>query len=235
MGNDEVPATTAACAIFDMDGLLIDSEPVWFKVQQAALEQLYGIELKVAQQQQFQGASSQVFCTAMAAAYPNHGIVADTLLETLLTLMYEAVEEAPLLAGAQAVLQHLAEQGIPIAIASSSPLRFIEKVMRRHHITVQAIASGEEVPQSKPHPAVFELAAKRLEVAPWQCRVWEDSINGVIAAKAAGMEVVAVPEHHHPQPQKFAIADYIHQSLSESLLCPEAMAFDKTYFVKKVC
>jgi sugar-phosphatase len=83
---------------------------------------------------------------------------------------------------------------------------------------VSVFASGLEVPRSKPHPAVFELAAERLGAStPADCRVWEDSVNGVIAARSAGMQVIAVPDPAHPHPEQFAIAHHIHSSLLDSL------------------
>lgn len=204
-------------AIFDMDGLLIDSEPVWQRTQCAVMHDLYQVELNEAQWRSFQGCSSREFCQGMAYLHADRNVDADTLLEQLLRRMSETITEAPLMPGAQELLDWLTGQKVPMAIASSSPLTFIETVVERHSLPIRVLVSGTEVPRSKPHPAVFELAAKRLGAAPSRCRVWEDSVNGVIAARAAGMVVTAVPDSDHPAPQHFSIATHIHSSLNDSL------------------
>lgn len=204
-------------AIFDMDGLLIDSEPVWMETERTLMREGFGVSLSDAELRAFQGRSSLDFCRTMALAHGARGVETEALLEALLGRMQRAIVEAPLLPGARELLGWLAERKLAMAIASSSPLGFIEAVIERHRLPVTVLASGTEVPRSKPHPAVFELAAERLGAMPWRCRVWEDSINGVIAGKAAGMVVTAVPDPAHPAPQLFSIADHIHRSLHDSL------------------
>lgn len=207
-----------ACAIFDMDGLLIDSEPLWLDAQQTQLRELYDLELPDAELRAFQGTSTVAFCSLMAERHSARGVDADRLLAAMLQQMQSAIVRAPLMPGALALLQRLAQLDIPMAIASSSPLAFIEAVVQTHKLPVTVLASGLEVPRSKPHPAVFELAATRLGARePGHCRVWEDSVNGVIAGRAAGMRVIAVPDQAHPQPDQFAIAHHIHASLHDSL------------------
>ncbi|WP_020683225.1 HAD family hydrolase [Marinobacterium rhizophilum] len=207
-----------AFAIFDMDGLLIDSEPLWLAAQKAQLLELYGLELPETELLAFQGTSTVEFCRTMEQRHRARGVQADTLLESMLQRMAASIDKAALMPGARELLEQLSRQSVVLAIASSSPMHFIEAVVRAHKLPVSVFASGIEVPRSKPHPAVFELAAARLGAeAPWQCRVWEDSVNGVIAAKAAGMVVVAVPDPAHPTPEKFSIADHIHSSLLDSL------------------
>lgn len=204
-------------AIFDMDGLLIDSEPVWKATQRAVMQEGYGVMLSDRQLLAFQGRSSRDFCRSMARSHAGLVDNPDELLDELLRRMEQAIVEAPLMPGARALIDWLARQGVTMAIASSSPLAFIEAVVERHRLPVRILASGTEVPRSKPHPAVFELTAGRLGAEPAQCRVWEDSVNGVIAARAAGMIVTAVPEADHPAPQQFSIADHVHRSLFQSL------------------
>lgn len=204
-------------AIFDMDGLLIDSEPVWRDTQCALMRDLYGVALSEAEWRAFQGRSSREFCQGMAHLHGDRGVDADALLEQLLGRMLEAISDAPLMPGARELVDWLAKQKVPIAIASSSPLTFIEAVVERHSLPIGVLVSGNEVRRSKPHPAVFERAAMCLSADPAHCRVWEDSVNGVIAARAAGMVVTAVPDSGHPAPQQFSIADQIHLTLRDSL------------------
>lgn len=204
-------------AIFDMDGLLIDSEPAWRQAQCALMRDLYDVVLSEAEWHTFQGRSSREFCQGMAQLHTDRRIDAEALLAQLLGRMSEVISDAPLMPGARELVDWLAEQQVPIAIASSSPLRFIEAVVARHALPIWVLVSGTEVPRSKPHPAVFERAARRLGADPSHCRVWEDSVNGVIAARAAGMVVTAVPDSGHPTPHQFSIADQIHPSLHDSL------------------
>ncbi|PSJ39263.1 HAD family phosphatase [Zobellella taiwanensis] len=205
-------------AIFDMDGLLIDSEPVWLETQYAVMRDLYGVTLSEADWRSFQGRSSREFCQGMAQLHVDQGVDADALQELLLSRMLKVITDAPLMPGAREMVDWLSEQQVPLAIASSSPLSFIEAVVERHSLPIWVLVSGTEVPRSKPHPAVFELAAGRLGADPTLCRVWEDSVNGVIAARAAGMIVTAVPDLAHPALQQFSIADQIHSNLHDSLV-----------------
>ncbi|OMH38851.1 HAD family phosphatase [Motiliproteus sp. MSK22-1] len=204
-------------AIFDMDGLLIDSEPLWQKAEQEILLEQYGLELELAEVARYCGTSTREFANTMARIHPEALIKPDELREAIFDTMGARIHQAPLMPGAEELLQWLLQQSIGLAIASSSPLLFIESVVKKYDLPVQVFASGIEVPRSKPHPAVFELAAHRLDAFPWQCRIWEDSVNGLIAGKAAGMEVVAVPGLAHPRPEQFSIADHIHRNLYESL------------------
>lgn len=204
-------------AIFDMDGLLIDSEPVWMAAQRDLMRELFDVCLSDSQLHAFQGRSSRDFCQAMAAWHADRGVDANALLDQLLGRMLEAITDAPLMPGARELIDWLAKQKIPTAIASSSPLAFIEAVVERHSLPIGVLVSGNQVPRSKPHPAVFERVAMCLSADPAQCRVWEDSVNGVIAARAAGMVVTAVPDAGHPAPQQFSIADRIHLNLHDSL------------------
>lgn len=207
-----------AFAIFDMDGLLIDSEPLWLATQKSQLLALYDLVVPEAELLAFQGTSTVEFCRTMAQRHHGHGVDADVLLAAMLERMAGLIAHATLMPGAQALLQRLAEAQVPMAIASSSPLHFIEAVVHAHALPVSVFASGLEVVRSKPHPAVFELAAERLgSEVPAQCCVWEDSVNGVIAARAAGMRVIAVPDPAHSNPAQFAIAHHIHSSLHDSL------------------
>ncbi|OZG69988.1 hypothetical protein BTA51_28370 [Hahella sp. CCB-MM4] len=204
-------------AIFDMDGLLINSEPVWQSVEQAVLKAQYGLHLSSAELARYAGTSTSYVSLALARDYPDHSIDHIHLAFCILEEMHRRIEEVPLMPGARELLEVMREGDIPVAIASSSPMSLIDAVIQTHQLPVYITASATEVPYPKPHPAVFLLAAQRLGAEAWDCIVWEDSLNGVIAAKSAGMGVVAVPEADHPTPEKFAIADLIHTSLNESL------------------
>lgn len=204
-------------AIFDMDGLLIDSEPLWLVAEQETLSDHYGLGLELSELARYKGTSTREFSELMARQYPQAQIDPQTLREHILQTMEIKIPHAALMPGAIELLNWVESRGIGLAIASSSPLSFIEAVIEQHKLPVSVWASGTEVSRSKPHPAVFELAARRLKAAHWECQVWEDSVNGVIAGKAAGMRVVAVPDPEHSSPQQFTIADEVHSDLHQSL------------------
>ncbi len=126
-------------------------------------------------------------------------------------------EEGRLQPGARRTVEHCAARGLPLAIASSSQYRLIELVLRHFELDryFGVVHSAEDEPYGKPHPGVFLTAADRLGVAAPRVLVWEDAPAGVLAAKAARMACVAVPEpadRHHPA---FGIADATLGSLEE--------------------
>jgi sugar-phosphatase len=110
-------------------------------------------------------------------------------------------------------------QGITdkVGLASSSPLRLIEKITSGFGIEnyFKVKCSAEFEPFGKPHPAVFLKAAQFLNAEPYHCVVLEDSLNGVIAGKSARMRVIAVPEPNSPYLPKFTVSDYVLNSLEE--------------------
>jgi len=138
-----------------------------------------------------------------------------TLAARIVDRMVARVREvgAPL-PGALEAVEAAAAQGLPLAVASSSPRRLIDATLARLGLSERfaAITSAEDDRYGKPHPAVYLRAAEALGVAPPRCLVFEDSLNGVIAAKAARMRCVAVPEEPAPG---FAIADLTLTSLLE--------------------
>ena len=108
-------------------------------------------------------------------------------------------------------------RGLALAVASSSEYRLIDAALEHFDLRRRfaLVHSAEDEPYGKPHPAVFLTTAAELDAAPRQCLVWEDAPAGVLAAKAASMACIAVPEHgegHHPA---FALADLVVDSLLE--------------------
>lgn len=203
--------------IFDMDGLLIDSEPTWKRVEREALRQALDLDLTPAQLKQFTGRATRDFVRLVALNNPHLEVDQPALIELILRLMAERIVELPLMPGAQALIEYLQQQQVPMAIASSTPRPLIEAVVARHQLPIDIITSGAEVSASKPHPEVFLQAAQRLGADPFDCWVFEDSLNGVIAARAASMKVVAVPAPDCGPMEHFSIATRIDPSLVESL------------------
>jgi sugar-phosphatase len=184
--------------ILDMDGLMVDSEPLWFRVEGAfAAERGGAWTAELAHAATGQGTPhtlrtmSRVFGFAV-------DVERDT--ERIMDAFLARVSELTLKPGLVALLD-AAETALPIAVASSSPMRLIEAVLARFGLTarVNAVVSGQDVPRGKPAPDVFLRAAQEIRVAPERCAVFEDSLAGARAGRAAGMFVVAVPERNAAQ------------------------------------
>jgi sugar-phosphatase len=120
------------------------------------------------------------------------------------------------LPGVEKLMQFFAGKNIPMAIASGSYYEIIDAVVKKLNLQsfLKVIHSAEEETHGKPHPAVFLHAAKKLDIPVWECLVFEDSFNGIIAAKAARMKVVAVPEDIHRGKMYFHAADLILHDLN---------------------
>jgi len=200
-----------------MDGLLIDSEPTWKWVEQQALQQALGLELSLTDLKRFTGRATRDFVRLIAQQYPQLNVDQPGLMQLILDMMAEQITEAPLLPGALDLIHYLQEQQTPMAIASSTPRRLIQSVVARHNLPIEIITSGAEVAASKPHPEVFLQAAERLGADPFDCWVFEDSLNGVIAGRAASMQVVAVPAADYAPMAHFSIASRIDASLVDTL------------------
>ena len=203
--------------IFDMDGLLIDSEPTWKQVESEALQQALGLNLTPEQLKRFTGRATRDFVRLVALDNPQLTVDQPALIELILSMMAQRIVDAPLLPGARALINWLQAEGTPMAIASSTPRKLIEAVVERHQLPIEVITSGAEAKASKPHPEVFLQAAERLDADPFECWVFEDSLNGVIAARAASMKVVAVPAADYLPMEHFSIATRIDRTLEESL------------------
>ncbi len=131
---------------------------------------------------------------------------------------YEAEAPAPLKKGVRELLAYLHENGYRIAIASSGLLSTIERRMKYHGIYeyFEVIVSGEMVTRSKPDPEIFLLCAERLGVSPSEVTVFEDSANGIKAARAAGMRPVMVPDLYAPEKEIACLAYTVCASLLEA-------------------
>jgi sugar-phosphatase len=204
-----------AASIFDMDGLLIDSEILWHEAEIEILGDL-GVPLSRDSCRGTKGMFVAEVTEYWHARYPWAGPtpaeVAVTIVDRVIALLLAKGELKP---GAEHAIALCARRGLPLAVASSSQYRLIDTALAhfglRHHFAL--IHSAEDEKWGKPHPAVFLTTAARLGAAPRRCLVWEDAPAGVLAAKAASMACIAVPEHgeeHHPA---FGLADAVLGSL----------------------
>ncbi len=207
-------ATPTRAAIFDMDGLLVDSEPLWHVAELEILGDL-GVQLDRDGTRQTKGMFVAEVVDHWHEQFPWGGPSRPEVVEQILDRVGElTIERGQVLPGAIETVAAMTERG-PVALASSTPRRLIEVVLG--HIGLAdafvAICSAEDEAWGKPHPAVFLTAAAAVEVAPQRCVVFEDSPAGVLAAKAGRMVCVAVPEASERHVPAMGIADIVLDSL----------------------
>lgn len=195
--------------IFDMDGLLVDSEPYWKIAEKICFGKL-GLNLNDELLRQVMGFRlSEVVAhwyNYQAWGEKNFEAVEDDVLETVKQLI---IENADALPGVIQTLELCKSNGYKIALASSSAMSLInvvvDKLNIRHYFDL--LVSAEFEPYGKPHPSVFITTANQLNVLPTECLVFEDSVNGMIAAKAARMKCIVVPEAEKQQEPYWQLAN----------------------------
>lgn len=204
-------------AIFDMDGLLIDSEPLWQDAEIAVFGRL-GLTLTRQDCMRTMGLRiDEVIAHWFARSPwtgPSQAEVQDEVVSEVVRLVSDRGEPLP---GVREALDFFEQRGCRRALASSSNYRIIDAVLDRLCIRAdfEVIYSAQEEPYGKPHPGVYLTAAQRLGVKPTECVAIEDSLFGVIAAKAARMTCIAVPGEIQPERARFAIADAVLDSLRD--------------------
>lgn len=175
--------------IFDMDGVIVDSEPIWIASKQQMLQEL-GVNVPDTYHHQLFGTTLDFMWRRMKEEF-NLPLSVDACIARGEAIRNEMLENEPIKAipGAIELIERLSQGGIPLAIASSSSKADIEKAVTALGIKqhFRALVSGEECERSKPFPDVFLKAAQALEANPKNCLVIEDSVNGIKAAKAAEM------------------------------------------------
>lgn len=202
--------------LFDMDGLMIDSEPLHYQAFNVVLKK-YGQHLTEKEnKERYIGLSDEDEAVDMVVRF-NLPISAEELVQAKREKAKKLLSNHIVVqAGLIDLLTNLHKNGYKIAIASSSRLEIIEIVINGLQITslIDAFASAEEVKHGKPAPDVYLLAAEKLGVIPSECLVLEDAPKGVQAGKAAGMLVFAIPSGY-TKGQDFSLADKVLNSLSE--------------------
>ncbi|MDP2641458.1 MAG: hexitol phosphatase HxpB [Candidatus Yanofskybacteria bacterium] len=210
-------ANPIRAAIFDMDGLLIDSEPFWQDTEVAVFTQL-GVPLTQEMTKETMGLRVDEVVEHWFSRYPWRGLTKEETVRKIVDRIVESVKtKGEAKEGAHAAIRLVAKQGIPVAIASSSWREIIKAVIERLGITeyISIAHSAEEEAYGKPHPAVYLTTAQKLGVLPSHCLTFEDSPNGVLSAKAARMKCVAVPDKAVRGDKQFCIADATLSSLKE--------------------
>lgn len=202
--------------IYDMDGVLIDSEPLW-KIAEIEGFAKVGINLTQTDCEETVGLriDEVVRLWHRKVGWSGTSIhqVADDIVSILIREIYA---QGKPLAGVIDSLQLFKKAGYKIGLATSSYERIIHAVLKKLSIAeyFDVVYSAEHEKYGKPHPAVFLTTAEMLQVEPTECLVIEDSFNGVLAAKAARMKVIAIPEKSHHFDRRLIIADDMIESLS---------------------
>ncbi|QKG23430.1 HAD family hydrolase [Actinomadura verrucosospora] len=209
--------------VFDLDGVLIDSEPVWEEVRRGYVASHGGRWLPDTQQR-LMGMSTEEWARYIATDLVD-GVTAEEVAYTVIDEMSQRYAEGPpLLPGAVEAVRRLAAYR-PLGLASSSPRALIDLVLGQLRLDVlfRAAVSTEEVDAGKPAPDGYLTAAARLGVPAEDCVAIEDSGNGLRSAHAAGMTVVAIPrEAHPPSDDALALAAHVAKDLDE--LTPDLLA-----------
>ena len=205
-----------AAVVFDMDGVIADTEHVWDEVREILVADWGGI-YSPASQRAMMGMSSVEWSRYM---HDELGLrqTPDEINDEVVRRMLDRYRTSlPLVDGAVAVVRELA-RSLPLAVASSSNRPLIDAVLEAADIATcfTATVSSEEVARGKPSPDVYLEAAHRLGLQPGACAAVEDSANGIRAASAAGMRVIAYPNRHYPPgPDALGLADSVIGSLRE--------------------
>jgi mannitol-1-/sugar-/sorbitol-6-/2-deoxyglucose-6-phosphatase len=207
---------TLRATLFDMDGLLIDSEVLWHQAEVEIFGRL-GVPLSEEDGRSTKGMYVTEVVEYWYAQHPWDGPDTYEVESMLLSRVGDLVEsEGRLLPGALRAIDLASERG-PVALASSTPLPLIYRCLDHFNLRgrFQTVHSAESEPYGKPHPGVFLSAASSLEVPAAECLVIEDSAAGVLAAKAGSMTVVAVPTDDDRDQPAFVLADLVLDSLEQ--------------------
>lgn len=203
--------------IFDMDGLLIDSEPLWHEAEIIAFEKV-NIHLTRQDCLETTGMRVDEVVDYRYRRQPWEGAgkkeIAEDIIDNVIRLIQEKGE---LKDGAKQAIHFVQRLNVKVALASSSAYSVIRAVLDKFDLTpvFSVIHSAQEEPRGKPHPGVYLTACQKLNADPEACLAIEDSLAGVIAAKAAKMICIAVPEEAWRDDKRFVLADLQLTSLHE--------------------
>lgn len=192
--NPGISLSNFGTVIFDMDGVLVNSEPFYVEVEQTNFRQL-GLEISEEEHQTYQGTATDQMWKIIKKRHALKQPV-DKLVEmtnNLVTPYFNSLEKMEPMPGVEQLIKKLKEKGFPLAVASSSYSDVIEIILQKTGLKdyFDVVVDSQMAGASKPDPGIFLLAAKMLDVPPEKCIVIEDSTNGIKAAKSAGMFCVA--------------------------------------------
>ena len=203
--------------LFDMDGLLLDTEPLW-GVSMLRVAHKHNIPITQERFKETTGLRIYEVTDHWAIHYPwtgkNAQEVADEILDDIIA---SSKQSATVLRGVEDALKLLQKHDYKIGLASSSPKHMIDALIDHFGLRgyFDCVTSADAVAMGKPHPAVFLHCAASLGAKPAECLVLEDSVNGMIAGKAARMKVIVVPDELHFDDPRFSLADRKLRSLED--------------------
>ena len=222
--------------IFDLDGVLADSEPWWNQIDAKLLAE-YGVRYDGEHHRNVLGVSYRV-----AVEFYKNAFHLSAPVEELMRRRGEIATEffanhVGLFPSAKTALKQLRDMELTLAVATSSVSASADPFLDRTAIRsfFKVVVTGDQIERGKPHPDIYLLVAKKLKVAPDLCLAIEDALSGVAAAKAAGMRVVAIPDTRFVDPHTYeTAADYVVGSVSQipALIRSIARASDKTTLVR---
>ncbi len=203
-------------AIFDMDGLMFDTEQIWQKNWKLIADEM-GVTLAEDFKYNICGTSGALMNSVIEKYYgveDGSAIAADCKKRVHDDLM-EFTPEKP---GVHEILEFFRDAGVRIAVASSSSVEQIKRNLQNTNTQdfIEVIVSGSELKRGKPEPDIFLAAAERLGIDPQECYVFEDAFNGVKAGHAAGCCTIMIPDQMHPTEEIRALADAVCGSLVEA-------------------
>lgn len=203
-------------ALFDLDGLLIDSEPLWEEAETLVFKH-HGMLVTSELCQMVKGFRVDESVRFIIRHFNQQdladpGKIEQEIVQMVLKLIELKGKGMP---GFVYIIHFFKSRGLKIAVASSSKMAIIRAALTKLEIIqhFDAICSAENEPYGKPHPGIFLTAARALGAEPDECIVFEDSVNGIIAAKAARMKAVLVPDKSLTGDRRIAIADLELKSL----------------------
>ncbi len=204
--------------IFDMDGLLVDTEPHWQETERQVFSGL-GIDITPEMQVDTFGLRTDEQIRYWYNYRPWTGVGFEEIEKKYNVIMLDYFrKEATLMEGAMEAMEFFISRGLPLGLASSSSFELIHAFADRFSLREQfsVMYSAEQEEYGKPHPGVYLETSRRMKVAPVNCLAIEDSFHGVIAAKAARMKTIAVPpKGEGDKDLRFRAADVVLGSLKE--------------------
>lgn len=203
--------------LFDMDGLLLDTEPLWGE-SMLRVAKKHKIPITRERFKETTGLRIYEVTDHWSVHYPWEGKTSKEVAEEILDdIIASSKERGSVLRGVEKALQLLRANKYKVGLASSSPAHMIDALVEHFDIRkyFDVITSADVVELGKPHPAVFIHCAAALGSRPAECMVLEDSVNGMIAGKAARMKVIVVPDELHFDDPRFALADARLKSLED--------------------
>ncbi|HSG30398.1 MAG TPA: HAD family phosphatase [Thermodesulfobacteriota bacterium] len=199
--------------IFDMDGVMIDSEPLWEKTEKIMMANR-GLVYTPVYREKIVGLGQKDSAILLKDTFGLEDETEEIINSRISILLDIYDEELELVSGLESLLESLSDSPLKVALASSSPIRVINFVLDKFELGkyFDPVVSGDMVENGKPNPDIYLHTAGLIGLNPTECVVIEDSINGVVSAKAADMNCIAVPDKRL-DPSGFKKADVIMDEL----------------------